>query len=327
MSPRARVVALVGLAAVVAAGAVVGGTLLQTRGETTTVAGAVTKPRAGYPPLYLEFGVRVDARARALASAQQLYNQGKVAKAAAVFRRYHSLEARLASAFAAWKQTGLAAVKQLADAHPKSALATLHLGWAYYWAGRNADALAAWERAAKLAPDSPYGVDVEDAIHPSMPIPGLPPVVTGLGIPKALRKLTAPRQLAALASAAAAGGEDAKLRYGAALWSLRRPVSAEREFAAAAKLAPHDPLALTVAALGRFTKANPTRAFAKLGPLTGVFPHSPVVEFHLALALLYIGETKKAETHLRSAIADGPQTVYAKNGRVLLASLTNNGTK
>ncbi len=327
MTPRVRVLALVGLAAALAVAGVVGVTLLQTRGETTTVPGAVTKPRAGYPPLTLEFGVQAGAQTRALARAQTLYNNGKVAQAAALFARYRSLPARVGAAFAAWKQDGFATMKALAAANLGSALVQLHLGWADYWAGRNADALAAWQTAARIGRDSPYGVDALDALHPSLPIPGLPPIVTGLPLPAAARGLPAARQLAVLQAQARSGGEQAKLRYGVALWDLRRPVSAERQLDAAAKLAPSDPLARVAAAVGLFTKANTTNAFAHLGPLTAVFPGSPVVEFHLGLLLLYIGERVKARTHLQAAVADGPHTVYAKNARVLLASLGKNGTK
>ena len=57
-----------------------------------------------------------------------------------------------------------------------------------------------------------------------------------------------------------------KLLYGAALLRLGRTVSAEREFAAAAALAPHDADAQVAAAVGRFDKANPSLAFSRLGP-------------------------------------------------------------
>ncbi len=327
MTARTRVVASVAVVAAAVVAAVVGVTLLQTRGESTVPAGAVTKPRAGYPLLELDFGVRADAEARALSRAQTLYNQGKVASAAPVFARYRSLQAQIASAFAAWKQGGgLDALKRLVASHPTSPLAELHLGLAYYWAGRNADAVAAWQRTAKLAPDSPYAVDAEDALHPSM-IPGLPPIVTGLSPPKSQSGLPAARQLRLLRHAAAGPDARAKLLYGVALWNLRRPVSAERQFSAAALLAPDDPVVRTAAAVGAFSKAQPVRAFGKLGPLTGVFPHSAVVRFHLGLLLLWTGERKKAEAQLRLAVADGPQTVYAKEARALLASLDKNGTK
>src|SRR5206468_7318478 len=136
-----RVVVIVALAALIAAAAVVGATLLQTRGEHTTVPGAVTKSRAGRPPLELDFGVATSAEARALTRAQTLYNANHVAQAAAIFSRHHSLEARIGSAFAAWNRDGLATVRRLAAAHPASSVALLHLGIADYWAGRNADAV------------------------------------------------------------------------------------------------------------------------------------------------------------------------------------------
>ncbi|MBX5473861.1 MAG: hypothetical protein IRZ20_02460 [Thermoleophilia bacterium] len=331
-SARARVVAVVAVAALAAAAAVVGVTLLQTRGERTVPAGAVSEPRAGYPPLELDFGIRADPEARSLARAQQLYDRGKVSAAGAVFRRYRSLEAQIGAAFAAWRQGGgLDALRRLVAAHPRSALAELHLGWALYWSGRNADAVSAWTRAARLQPDSPYAVYAEDALHPTMPIPGLPPIVTGLSLPRAVASLPAAEQLRALRRAAARPDARAKLRYGLALWNLRRPLSAERQLAAAARLAPDDPVARTAAAVGAFSKAQPARAFGLLGPLTGVFPKAAVVRFHLGLVLLWTGEREKAARQLRLAVADGPRSIYARQARVLLASLaksrTNGGSR
>ncbi len=326
MTPRTRVVLAVGAAAAVAVAAVVGGTLLQTRGESTVAPGSIGPPRAGYPPLQLDFGVRADAEARALSRAQGLYNRGSVAQAAAIFRRYDSLEARLGSAFAAWRTGGIASVRRLADANPRSPLAQLELGWAAYWAGRNADAVAAWTRATQLDPDSPYAVDAEDPLHPS-DVPGLPLLVVGVEPAPAVARLPAAQELAALARAAARPDARAKLLYGAALWNLKRPVSAERQFAAAAALAPNDPAARTAAAVGAFTKADPTRAFGRLGPLTGVFPTSPVVRFHLGLLLLWTGERAKAVDQLRLAERYGPRTVYARYAKTLLARLGKMGRK
>jgi tetratricopeptide (TPR) repeat protein len=312
-----RLLAVVAVAALAAAGAVVGATLLQTRGERTTVPGAVGPPQPGYPPIELELGLRSDAEARALVRAQGLLDatHPRPAQAASIFRRYHSLEARLGLAFATWSgPASLPAVQALASAHPNDPAVLLNLGWAYYWAGRNADAVAAWEKTASTYPDSPYGVDAEDPLHPGTPT-GLPPIVSGLALPKS------PGQVAALRRAAQKGDAQAKLRYGIVLWDLKRPVSAERELAAAAQLFPHDSLVRTAAAVGLFWKDDPTRAFAQLGPLTAVFPHSAVVEFHLGVLLLYIGEQKKASTQFKAAIADGPQTLYANYARTLLASL------
>ena len=322
-----RVVVIVALAALIAAAAVVGVTLLQTRGERTTVPGAVVTPRAGQPPLDLAFGVDTSAEARALTRAQALYNANRATQAAAIFARYHSLEAQLGSAFAAWNRNGLASVQRIAAAHPASSVALLHLGIADYWAGQNADAVAAWEKAARIGADSPYGVKAEDLLHPALKIPGLPYLVLDFGAPPAIGKLPAATQLVALARAAAKPDARAKLLYGSALWGLERPLSAEQQFAAAAKLAPHDPVARTAAAVGLFTKANPVKAFSRLGPLTGVFPRAAVVRFHLGLLLLWSGERQKAIDQLRLAAAEEPGSPYAEDARRLLSRLPGTRSK
>jgi tetratricopeptide (TPR) repeat protein len=325
---KRRVALLVASAAATAAVLVVGVTVFQTRGEHTTVPGAVTKARSGPPPLQLEFSLAESPEPRALARAEALLDKDRQAEqAAAIFRRYHSLEARLGALFAGWQgPESLPAVKSLVAAHPHEPAALLNLGWANYQAGRNADAVAAWRRAASEFPDSPYGVDAEDALHPST-IPGLPIVITGLTPPGSIGSLPPVQQLAALKRAAAKNDPRAKIEYGAALWGLKRPLSAERQFAAAEELAPHDPLARTLAAVGRFSKASPVRAFGQLGPLTGVFPHSAAVQFHLGVLLLWVGERAKAARHLSAAVTDGPHSPYAKPARALLTSLGHTRSK
>lgn len=325
---RRRVVVFVAGAAAIAAGAVVGVTVFQTHGQHTTVPGAVTKARSGPPPLQLEFSLAESPEARALAQAETLLDKDRQPeRAAAIFRRYHSLEAQLGALFAGWRgPESLTAVKRLVAAHPHEPAALLNLGWADYQAGRNADAVVAWRKTASEFPDSPYGVDAQDALHPTT-IPGLPIIVTGLAPPASIASLPPARQLAALQRVAAKDDPRAKILYGAALWNLRRPLSAERQFAAAAKLAPHDPLAQTLAAVGRFSKASPARAFGRLGPLTAVFSRSPAVQFHLGVLLLWIGERAKAAQHLSAAVADGPQSPYAKPAKTLLTSLGHTRSK
>ncbi len=83
------------------------------------------------------------------------------------------------------------------------------------------------------------------------------------------------RQLAALRRAAARGDAHAKILYGTALQQLGRPLSAERQFAAAARLAPNDPEARVAAAVGLFDKDDPARAFGRLGPLVARLPARP----------------------------------------------------
>jgi len=320
--------AVVALAAAAAVAATVGVTLLQTHGErTTSTTGAVTKPRAGDPPLMFDFGVRTDPEARALARAAALYANGHRIEAATIFARYHSLAAQIGAAFAAWPHGGLDTLKHLVATHARSALAELHLGWAYYWSGRNADAVTAWQRAAKVEPDSPAAVSAEDVLHASTMPRGLPFIVTTLQPPARVTRLSAAQELRALARAAARPDANAKILYGIALWNLRRPVSAERQFLAAAALAPHDPTAQTAAAVGAFTKDRPVRAFARLGPLTGVFPHAAVVRFHLGVLLLWTRSFAKARTQLELAVKDAPGSVFASQAQKLLGALGGTGTK
>jgi predicted Zn-dependent protease len=321
------VFAIVGAAAVVAVGGLVAATLLQSNGQqAATPNGAVTKPRPGAPPLILDLGVRSDPEARALAQASALYRAQKRAAAGRIFARYHSLAAQIGAAFAAWPNGGLDTLKSLVASHPKSALAELHLGYAYLWSGRNADALTALRKAVKLDPDSMSAVYASDLLHTSF-APGLPYIVTALRPPAGVTTLPAAQELAALARAAARPDANAKILYGIALWHLDRPLSAERQFRAAAALAPNDPMAQTAAAVGAFTKAQPVLAFSKLGPLTGRFPKAPVVRFHLGVLLLWTGDIAKARTQLGLAVADGPKTPFGVSATKLLAALGHNGTK
>ena len=85
----------------------VGITLLQTRGESTTAPGSVTKPRQGRPPVFLDFGVRGDSEARALSGAATLLNNGKARQAGVIFGRYHWLPAEIGAALARWPEGGL----------------------------------------------------------------------------------------------------------------------------------------------------------------------------------------------------------------------------
>jgi predicted Zn-dependent protease len=318
-----RVVAIVALAAVVAAAAVVGATLLQTRGEHTTVPGAVTQPRAGRPPLVFDFGVRGDREARELSRGANLLNDKHVAAARAIFTRYHSVQAQIGLAFANWPHGGLETLKSLVAQHPDSPVAEYHLGWALFWSGRVAAAAAAWKRVDTRFPDSPESVEAENQLY-SSDQPGLPDIVLPVTLPAAPSRAA---QLRLLEAAARKPDAQAKLRYGYFLWRLWHRVSAEREFAAAARLAPHDPYARTAAAVGLFTKANPTRAFAHLGPLTAVFPHAPVVRFELGLLLIATAQPQKGIAQLRIAAGEAPHSSYAKVVRALLARLQGAGTK
>jgi Flp pilus assembly protein TadD len=270
--------------------------------------------------------LRSDPEARALQRAQMLYARGEPKQAEAIFERYHSVEAQVGSAFAAWPSGTVSRLETLAAAHPRSSLVALHLGLALYWSRRDADAVTAWRGAQRLQPDTPYAVRASDFLHPRF-APGLPPFTPSFGPAAAIARLPPAAELAALARAARQPDARAKLLYGVALQRLGRRVSAERQFAAAARLAPHDPEARVAAAVGRFTKAHPEQAFSRLGPLVRVFPHAVTVRFHLGVLLLWLGDVKKARVELRLAHSEAPDSPLGKEAKSFLSRLANIGTK
>jgi tetratricopeptide (TPR) repeat protein len=274
------------------------------------------------PPLFFDFGVRDDGEARDLARGASLLRAGKRAQAAALFARHRSVQAQIGEAFARWPD--LDTVESIAARNPRSAVAQLHLGLALSWAGRNADAVKTLQRVASRFPDTASAVDAGTLLYSKRFVPGLPLLVLPVPLPEAP---TLAQQVALARSRAARGGAEAKLAYGAILWRLERSVSARRELAAAARLAPDDPVALTAAAVSRFSKPNATPAFAALGPLTGRFPRAAVVRFHLGLLLIWTRHLGKARTQLRLAIRDSPDSMYARQAEKLLVALTGSGTK
>jgi predicted Zn-dependent protease len=323
MSARGRVFAIVGAVALVGVAGIVGITLLQGHGQSTAAPGAVTKPHSGHPLLFLDFGVRGDREARDLTRAATLLNGGNVRQAGAIFARYHSLQARIGLAFAQWPRDGLDELKRLVSANPESPTAQFHLGMAYFWSGRVADAARTWQRVASRYPDSPESVEAENVLYPKLKS-GLPLILTAVAEPSAPSLAL---QLRLVERAARRADATAKLRYGLVLWQLWRRVSAERQFEAAAKLAPNDPVVQVAAAVGAFTKRTPVRAFGRLGPLTAAFPHAAVVPFHLALLLLWTAQPAKALDQFKRAIAEEPRSIYAKEARKVLAALRQHGTK
>jgi tetratricopeptide (TPR) repeat protein len=325
VSPRARVYAVVALAAAGAAGATVGVTLLTTRGEHRSAPPTTTGPRPGPPLLVLDLGVRTDPEALALRLAAGLYQSGRRARAAVIFRRHHSVEAQVGAALAAWPDT-LPRIAALARAHPRSGAAQLNEGLALLQAGRVRAARAAWRRARRAEPDSTYAVDADNFLHPNL-APGLPPFVPDFPSPPELARLSPPRQLAFLAARASRGGFRDRILYGVALQGLGRPRSAERQFRAAAALAPTDPQARTAAAVGLFDKNDPTLAFGRLGPLTRVFPRAATVRFHLGLLLLWIGRAEQGKRELQLARREAPGSPLAREAERFLSRLGGTGTK
>jgi Flp pilus assembly protein TadD len=196
----------------------------------------------------------------------------------------------------------------------------LHVGLAELAGGRADAARAAWRKAAAVDPDSASAVHAEDLLHPNF-APGLPPFEPSFDVPTAIARLSPQRQFAALRRSARRNDVRAKLLYGAALQRLGRPLSAEREFRAAARLAPGEAEPAVAVAVGLFSKARPVRAFARLGPLSGRFPRSQTVRFHLGELLLWIGQVQRAKEQLRLARAAGPKTLLGRSANQLLTRL------
>ena len=322
MTARARTYLLVGLAALGAVGLVVG-TVAFTRTSTPGVSAqtqTTTATSGRAPALVLDLGVRTDPEAVALRRANQLYSTGKRAAAARIFVRYRSLPAQVGAALAAWPSGTMTRLERLADRHPASALVLLHLGLAQVASGQTQAARAAWRQALARDPNVQAAVQAESLLYPGF-APGRPPFVPSFAVPASIARLSPPSQLAALERGSREGGVQGKLLYGSALQRLGRPVSAEREFAAAVRLAPNDAEAQVAAAVGLFSKAKPALAFSRLGPLAPRFPRSQSVRFHLGELLLWIGQLQKAGQELRLAYGEGKTTLLGRTSRQFLAQL------
>jgi tetratricopeptide (TPR) repeat protein len=197
-------------------------------------------------------------------------------------------------------------LSSLAAEHPGSSFVRLNLGLAYFWRRQDDAALAAWRQAKRLQPDTPSAVRAGDLLHPNSPR-GLPQFQ-----PSSARADTPARRL---------------LIQGVRLQASGRPVSAEQAFARAARLAPDDPDAQVAAAVGLYDKDDPSRAFARLGPLVRRFPHAQTVRFHLGLLSIWLGAFGQAKKELRLALAQNPKSPYGREARLLLRRLENVRTK
>ena len=313
MSKRSRVYAVVGIAAAAAIGAVAAVVVLS-GGDGQAASAATLK---GRPPLELDLGVRDDTEARALSRGATLYAHGQPDAAARIFDRYHSTQAQVGAAFTDWPDGTLEALGRIAAAHPDSAFVRLHLGFALYWARQTDKAIASWRAAKRAQPDSLSAVRASDLLHPNYNR-GLPTFVPSFRAP-VLASRNDKEQLAELA---ARQDLHDRIWYGIALQRLGHPVSAERVFAGVARDAPNDPDAQVAAAVGRFDKDHPERAFSRLGPLTKRFPHAATVRFHLGLLLLWLGQVKTGERQLRLAVAAEPGSPLAREAAVFLRRLS-----
>jgi tetratricopeptide (TPR) repeat protein len=275
--------------------------------------------RPGRPPLSLSLGFRTDAEARDLAKAQALYARGDTTEAAALFAKHDSLEAKVGLALAHWPDESLARLEQLAKLYPGLAVVQLHLGLARLWSNEG-DPVAAWRAALEAEPDTPYAVVAGNLLHPDLPR-GLPAFIPSFAAPASVASLPPARQLAALRAAAVRGGVREQLLYGVGLQRVGRPVSAARVFDRAARRYPGDVEAQVAAAVGRFDKDAPERAFGLLGPLSGTHGDDPSVRFHLGVLLLWTGRIKPAERQFRLAAHTQSGSLLAREAERYLETI------
>jgi hypothetical protein len=318
VSPRLRAYAVVAVCAAGAAGLTVGITL-----ATRTTPPKRTAAPKGRPPLVLDLGVRTDPEAVALRRALDLYDRGQTRRAAAIFDAYHSPEAQVGAALAAWPG-GFSRLERIARSEPRSSLVQLEYGIGLYWRGDGGAATRAWRIARRAEPDTPYALRAEDLLYPSFPR-GLPAFAPSFRSPPALDRLSPPRQLAYLQRLARTGGARGRLLYGVALQRLGRQLSALRQFQLAAALEPDDPEPQVAVAVARFDKADPSRTFSRLGPLARAYPKSQTVRFHLGLSLLWLASLDEARRQLRLARAAGPRTPLGVEAERFLARLAGVG--
>lgn len=295
MSRRTRLTLVAAVAAAAALG-VIGGAALLGGGDE---ADALPK---GVPPFVVDLGVRTDPEAVALRRAARVYQSGERARAGRLLAGHPSLQAQVGRALARWPQGSLDRLEALARRYPSSGAVLFHLGLARFWNGNRDGALAAWREASSRDPDSGYAIRSNDLLFRQFP-PGLPSFIPSFGAGRDVTSLPPERQLVVLERRARAADVHAKLLYGLALQRIERPISAQRQYSEAARLAPRDPEALVADAVGRFEKAHPERAFSRLGPLTRRFPRTATVRFHLGLLLLWLGRVDEAKQQLRMAAA------------------------
>jgi len=217
-----------------------------------------------------------------------------------------SLTSSVRRAMSAWPEGTVATMRRLEREHPASSFVRLNLGLALFWQRDDAGALAAWRQAKRLEPDTPSAVRAGDLLHPNSPH-GLPQFQ-----PSFVRATTNAERL---------------LIQGVRLQESWRPISAERKFREAARLAPNLPDAQVAAAVGLYDKDRPALAFGRLGPLARRFPRSQTVRYHLGLLLVWLGRFADARREFELATRLAPGTPLAQDARELAKRLANVRTK
>jgi tetratricopeptide (TPR) repeat protein len=210
-----------------------------------------------------------------------------------------ALAAEVRQAFVDWPHGSLATLEQLGREHPKSALVQLYRGIGLLWAGYTGDAETVLEQAKKVGRDTPWELAADNVLHPQY--------FTNYPVFTPIK----PNPL---------------LERGSRLQAQGRQHSAERQYQAAARRAPHDDEAQVAAAVGRFDKDDLSASFSRLGPLAKEFPNSQIVRFYLGLLLAWTGQRNQALLEFEKTVALGPHTSLGTSAKSFIDRVRTGGT-
>jgi len=192
------------------------------------------------------------------------------------------------------------ALEALAVEKPKDPVVQFNYGTALYCAGFGNEAVQAFRKAKKAGRDTRYEVVADNLLHPQYFTRGYP-----------LFQYT---------------GHDPALIEGQVAQRNFHQETAERIWAAAAKLHPNDADAQVAAAVGRFDMDDLSASFSRLGPLVKRFPRSQTVRFNLGLLLAWTGQGRLAVKEFKLARQLGATTTLGKEANAFLIRLGSSGT-
>lgn len=338
--PRTRVLALVGVAAVVAL-VVVGLAVLATGGtdsEQPAAAKPTTSeplpgrpsiaapPSAGAPDGAAERVAWAKAQlardpgpdaALVLAAAQAEADDEAGARATLTATPSPRTEAALAllDYDTANPAPAIERLRALAAASPDDGFIGFSLGEALLWSGQRAAGEKVLRAVRDGAPDTFYGVASDNLIHPSAP-GGYPPYIATTPPP-------AGRTLAQLRAAATAnaGALQPQLDYGAALLADGQRAAAADAFSAALAVDPSSVEAKVGKIIATYAKDNPAASFGQMGPLVRDNPGNPSPRLHLAMMLLWLRDPDTARAELRQVATADPDGRLGQVAQQFLDSL------
>jgi tetratricopeptide (TPR) repeat protein len=209
--------------------------------------------------------------------------------------------AAVRAAFARGPKGAAQALEPLALQAAKDPVVQFNYGTALFCAGFVADAESAYRAAKKAGRNTFYEIQADVVLHPQYFSQGYPPFVSESRDPLLVQGEIFQR----------AGHED----------------SAERVFARAARLHPHDDEAQVAAAVARFDMDDLSASFSRLGPLVRKFPRSQSVRFHLGLLLAWTGQHDQAIVEFRRTRALGATSRLGRQAATFLGSLVTTGTR